>query len=549
MLLLASILLVIVLIVVLIVSGGGTPPAQTLAQSYVDAWAHGNYATMYADLTPAQRNAMSLQGFVAPHNAALGTATATWITPGSAGSPSGNGTVSVPVRVHTRLFGTLHLVFQIPTTGGDHPQVRWSSALVFPGLRPGETLTRHTALGTRGQLLARNGTPLASVSSASNVIGSLGPIPSADATEMQELGYPPDATVGTDGLEKEFEQQLAGTPGGELQEGTRPIGTGTVTPGVNVRTTLSPAMQQLAVTTLGAQTGSIVALLPGSGQIVAVAGTPFSDLQPPGSTFKIITVTGALLHHITTPSTVYPYATSADIDGYTLHNANGEDCGGTLANAFAVSCNSVFAPLGAKLGAANLVDAAQRFGFNQPSPIGFAAESTIPPGSLQSDLDVGSSAIGQGDVLATALQMALAAATIGDGGRRPTPTLAVNSVQPLVRVIPESVAAQVRKLMVDVVAFGTGTAAQIPGVVVAGKTGTAELTTTVSSNCAPGQTCGTGGPQDTDAWFVAFAPARHPRIGVGVLLPNDGAGGASAAPLAQTILAEGLRRTAGGGSI
>src|ERR1019366_9804858 len=94
--------------------------------------------------------------------------------------------------------------------------------------------------------------------------------------------------------------------------------------------------------------------------------------------------------------TVYPYASSTVLDGFTLHDSNGESCGGTLANAFAVSCNSVFAPLGVRLGASRLVGAAEAYGFNAASPISIAAESTIPAAGLTSDFDVGESAIGQG---------------------------------------------------------------------------------------------------------------------------------------------------------
>ena len=107
-----------------------------------------------------------------------------------------------------------------------------------------------------------------------------------------------------------------------------------------------------------------------------------------------------------------------------LNNANGEECGGTLELAFAVSCNSVFAPLGVKLGAARLVATAEAFGFNQRAA-GWPARPRArsrPPRQIQGELDVGSTAIGQGQVLASALQMATVAATIGDGGSRPQPT-------------------------------------------------------------------------------------------------------------------------------
>ena len=228
-------------------------------------------------------------------------------------------------------------------------------------------------------------------------------------------------------------------------------------------------------------------------------------------------------------SDTFPIATEATLDGYRLSNAGGEACGGTLLNAFAVSCNSVFAPLGARLGASRLVATAERFGFNQPTGIPGASESSIPTASsIGDDLAVGSSAIGQGKVLASALEMTDIAATIAMGGRRPIPTLLAGQPSRFVYVTSPRVAALVERMMIAVVQFGTGTAAQIPGVQVAGKTGTAEL----------GNTTGPGGssPQNTDAWFVGYAPVGAPRVVAGALFPAAGAGGATAAPAVHDVL-------------
>src|SRR5262249_7671344 len=145
---------------------------------------------------------------------------------------------------------------------------------------------------------------------------------------------------------------------------------------------------------------------------------------------------------------------------------------------------SVFTPLGVKLGAARLVQTAESFGFNHAPGLVGAATSSIPPASkLSGELDIGSTAIGQGEVLATPLQMALVASTIADGGRRPEPTLLDHQPPRFAgRAIPEQVARTVRRLMIGVVRSGTGTASAISGVTVAGKTGTAELQTPCSEH-------------------------------------------------------------------
>ena len=545
-------LTVIALALLLVLRSGGDPPARALAQQFVGSWARGDYAQMYTQVDDATRQRMPVTAFAAAYRAALATSTATGAVIGRAQPPAG-GTVTVPVTVYTRIWGRIATNFVLPIVGsGAKLRVRWRPWLTFPGVRAGETLTRQTAVAVRARLLARDGTPLANLASASGIIGAVGPIPSDRATVLRDAGYPANAMVGISGLERTFDLQLGGRPGGQLYAGARLIASATPVAGKSVRTSISPSLQSLAETNLGGMEGGVVLLVPSTGEILAAAGTPFSELQPPGSTFKLVTLTGVLLAGLANPNTTFPYQTYTYIDGYKLQNANGESCGGTLANAFAVSCNSVFAPLGVKLGGPRLVDAADRYGFNQPSPIPSVAESTIPPpDSIGSALDIGSSAIGQGQVQATTLQMALIAATIANGGRRPVPTLAFGVRHPAPAVVPLNLARTVRLLMIGVVNHGTGTAAQIPGVVVAGKTGTAELATTATS-CTPdpnnpGSCPGAvpNDPKNTDAWFVAFAPAGAPRVAVGVLLAHDGAGGDTAAPVARVMLEAGLKATSG----
>ncbi len=200
----------------------------------------------------------------------------------------------------------------------------------------------------------------------------------------------------------------------------------------------------------------------------------------------------------------------------------------------------MFAPLGVKVGAKRLVDTAERFGFNRPPGVPGAAISTIPgPDEIGGPLAVGSSAIGQGKVLATPLQMASLAQTIADGGKRTPPRIVADAPRPApIRVTTPRVARQVERMMVAVVRYGTGTAAAIDGVKVAGKTGTAELRNTTES--APSETNEPAG-SDTDAWFAAYAPIKSPKLAVGVLFVKAGAGGETAAPAAKIVLQAGLK--------
>ncbi len=586
-------------------------PAPALAARFAAAWARGDYATMYGELAPSSQREVSASEFARAYREDLMTATAS--SERVAGAPRGaaGGVEVVPVRVDTRLFGTLAESFRLPTVAGPEEGVRvaWSRSLAFPGLRGGEVLSRRTALPPRAALEARDGSVLAEGpasaagqrssplgAAADAVVGEVGPIPSARSGALEAQGVPADAVVGVNGLELAEDERLRGAPGGVLVadrsnapppqgslgsthpaagEGSeRVLASASAQAGDAVRTTISPTVQSAAVSALGGQYGGVVALEPATGQILGVAGIGLDALQPPGLTFKVITVSGVLQAGIATPRSTFPYGTAATLDGVALHNANGEECGGSLVEAFAVSCNSVFAPLGVKLGAARLVATAERFGFNHPTGIAGAPQSTIPPAEeIVGELAVGSSAIGQDEVQASPLEMATVAATIADGGRRPAPSLVLgagDSSGRRVRAINAATARTVRGLMIDVVRFGTGTAAAIPGVVVAGKTGTAELggPPTSPSSCgassserkaaeeraseaehaseAGGCAAEQSNPRNTDAWFAAFAPALHPRIAVAVLMVRDGAGGATAAPVARQVLEAGLRATAQG---
>jgi penicillin-binding protein A len=578
----------------LVGAGHSSPAARNLAARFASAWARRDYATMYSDIDPSSQRRLSVSDFADAYAQADATATATGLQlvgrprevegQTQAQGPAHTQTILVPVRVHTLMFGTLSTSFRLPIEGhGEGVRIAWSRRLLFPGLRRGEQLSRNTTLPARATLLARDGSVLAEGaataagerssplgSTASAVIGSVGAIPAARRELLEGQGVPAGAIVGVSGLELALDDRLRGSPGGELLAGQRVLASVAPRAAAPVRTTISPSVQRAAVAALGGQYGGVVALEPSSGQILAVAGIGLDDLQPPGSTFKMITLTAALQAGLAHPSSTFPYQTATSLDGVKLSNAHGESCGGTLALAFAVSCNSVFAPLGVKIGATRLVATAERFGFNQSPGIVGAVTSTIPAAKqIQGELAVGSTAIGQGEVQASALQMATVAATIADGGRRPEPTFTptAGAVALAVRAMSSSVAHTVRRLMIGVVREGTGTSAAIPNVTVAGKTGTAELGNPTSCSSAPsgsasgessseeshasesesGSGSGSGecltknDPRSTDAWFAAFAPALRPRIVVGVLLVRDGAGGETAAPVARQVLLAGLQ--------
>jgi penicillin-binding protein A len=526
------------LVVGVIVGARHVPSEQQLAERFGTAWSAGDYGAMYHLLSDDARRHVTAAKFTRAYRAAAVTATATGVTAGRPSDPDG-GVVRLPVRVRTRVWGAVAGVVPLPFSGeGDAARIDWHRNLVFPGLDPGESLRRQTALGQRGDILARNGDALvtgpgraAALPAASGLVGELGKAGPALRRKLRPLGYPPDARVGTSGLELALNEQLGGKPGGILRAGRHVLARSAPRAGDNVRTTIDPDAQKAAVAALGDRLGGAAALMP-DGQILALSGIAASDLQPPGSTFKMITLTAVLEAGAAKPSTAFPVQTETHLSGVRLENANGESCGGTLVESFAESCNSVFAPLGAKVGARKLVSTAEKFGFNHPVGIPGFAESTLPAaGKVGDDLAVGSTAIGQGEVQASALEMATVAATIGNRGLRPKLRLELDSRPTYTRATSPRVARTVAKMMVRVVREGTGTAAAIPGVVVAGKTGTAELGNTVDQEGNKNESA-----PDTDAWFAAFAPLRKPRVAVGVLLVQAGAGADVGAPAAHDLL-------------
>jgi cell division protein FtsI/penicillin-binding protein 2 len=525
--------------------------SEKTARAFTLAWERGDYGAMYEHLTDTAQDRVKPAQFVKAYQVANDMATIVRMV---AGHPKdeGNGIVTVPMTVTTRIFGTVRQPLVLHTKDG---KLAWSSNLVFPGVPRGAKLSRTTVAPQRAKLEARGGKTIAggpaddrqypAGSVAQSIAGSIGqPATTDDREALFSRGFPSGTPVGLSGLERAFEVQLAGQPGGKLTAGGKILAQAAPRPAAPVRTTIDLGIQAAAVSALAGRFGGIAALDARTGEVRALAGVAFSAPQPPGSTFKLITATAVLEAHAASLGTQFPVAQQAVIDGVNLQNANGEFCGGTFAQSFAKSCNSVFAPLGVKVGAKRLVSAAERYGFNEQPSIPGALPSTIPaPGSIGSELALGSTAIGQGQVLATPLELASVAQTIASRGIRHRPTLTPGKPpgKP-VRVTSRRIAKEMRTLMLGVVQYGTGVRAAIPGTTVAGKTGTAELETTVPKPGQPPPPSESDEPpgSKTDAWFAGFAPATHPKLAVCVMLVRAGAGGDTAAPAAAQVLSAGL---------
>lgn len=316
--------------------------------------------------------------------------------------------------------------------------------------------------------------------------------------------------------------------------------------GADVQLTLDSRVQQAAVDALAkiGAPGAVVAIRPSTGAILAMASNPSFNLkdvatdytaitkrpdspllnrttqsrQPPGSTFKVITASAAIQEGVAGPSTSFVDTGSYVVNGIPIRNFGGQVFGRhDLTFALTHSVNTTFARLGETLGADRLGERMDAFGFGRRPPL-----TDLPPGEIQasgrfrgttllSDTqpgeDVARIAIGQERVLATPLQMAMVAAAIADGGMLRQPYLVsrvrdrkgdlIRQVHPeeLGQAIRSDVAADISAMMLNVVKEGTGTAAALSGLQVAGKTGTAEISAT-SGNMA---------------WFIGFAPANNPR--------------------------------------
>jgi peptidoglycan glycosyltransferase len=401
----------------------------------------------------------------------------------------------------------------------------------------------------------------------------------------QTIGYS-TASRSQAGLEESMNDYLTGSNtnlSNAFQRTLDRLGGGTVK-GNKLVLTLDPSAQRLAMSQLGTRCGAVVAMDIRTGAVLVLASTPTYDpnlidepggyakvlkirgecggasallnrttagLYTPGSTFKMITAAAALDSGKFKPTSPF-YDPGYCIDyGKAVSNAGNPDQGGvetfgnvTLAQGFEHSINSVFCNVGKALGAKTILDYAKRFGFYSIPPLETPANERRASGLYVGPklfdpkdanlVDAGRLAFGQERMLVTPLQMAMVASTIANKGVVPRPYVVQRVVGPdgsvvkdtksemLGRAIKPTTAAELNTMMVSVVQGGTGTAAQIPGVLVAGKTGTAE----------------TGVPNVYTAWFVCFAPADNPRYAVAVVLEKqlNGFGGSVSAPIAKAVM-------------
>jgi peptidoglycan glycosyltransferase len=533
---------VLLILIVVIAMSAGESDAVRGANRFAAAWARSDYDAMYGQLTGRARKLFPRAAFDQAYRRAAATATLQRVVPGKASDADEGAAVEVTMR--TRVFGRLRGRLEMKMSG---ESVKWSPRLVFPALRRGELLTRRSDPPRRATILDRHrdtivsgpATARAATASGSSIAGVLDSGATVAARDaVYARGFPHSWPTGQSGLEAITEPKVAGTPGGRLYAGRRVVAKAAPRPARAVRTTIDLGLEAAAQTALAGRLGGIAALDARTGRVRALAGIAFSAPQPPGSTFKIVTLASALEGKVAKTSTKFPFSSYALIDGVKLQNANGEVCGGDVAEGFVESCNSVYAPLGVRVGAEKLVSMAERFGWNSPPPFPGARPSTLPEAhEIESKLELGSTAIGQGKVLATPLQLAMVAQTIAAGGRQSKPSVDPHSARAPRRVISTHTAHVIRKLMVGVVARGTGTSANLGRGVVAGKTGTAELESTTGP--AAGQNPDVR--SHTDAWFTSFAPAKKPRIVVGVMLVRAGAGGETAAPAARLVLQAALK--------
>lgn len=410
----------------------------------------------------------------------------------------------------------------------------------------------------RGGIYDHNGQLLAQTQVTGNTKKRVYPTGSLAGTIT---GY--DSIIyGRTGLESSYNKYLLGLTQDRYWTNFQDRLLGKTQYGDDLTLSLDNNLQSLAQNLLGSRKGAVVALNPKTGAVLALYSNPGFDpnnieqiwpqvskqgtdspllnraiqgLYPPGSTMKLITGTLALKNDPGLINKTFASNGTITIDGFTLrdHAAYGQI---SFNDALRVSSNVVFAQLGLDLGKNKFYQGATDFGFNREIPFDIPiSQSTLTKPDRMSKTMLGSSAIGQGEVEATPMEMALVASAIANNGNIMAPYL-VSEVKAhngslVKKTVPRKLFSPaspentrvMKDAMVSVVESGTGTIAKIPGIKVAGKTGTAE------------------NPHgDSHAWFLGFAPADDPQIVVAVIVENVGFGGTEAAPVARAIIEKAL---------
>jgi peptidoglycan glycosyltransferase len=477
-----------------------------------------------------------------------------------------------------RLYGLVALLFALLVAFTS----RWT-IFEAASLR-NNTLNERTRLEQerieRGPILAADGTVLArSMRGPEGVYQRVYPTGELFA---QPIGYDylePD--IGSTGVERFRNKQLNGQSGANLQSVLDQL-QGKEPQGEKVVTTLDPAAQLVAREALGEHEGAVVALDPQTGAVRVMVSTPSYDPNAlrsptgkarqdremnanpptrselnravqfgyaPGSTFKVVTATAAIDTGAYTPESMVSGRNGVPVSGVPLDNDDDESFGEiTLTEALVHSVNTVYAQVAEHVGKRALGRYMERFGFDRKPQLDYPAEEMSASGEHDGErivaptspaVDVGRLGIGQDKLEVTPLQMAEVASAVADHGRLMVPHLTqrivdaegrtVNTISPRVQsvVMKPSTATAVTSMMEAVVKEGTGTAAQIPGIQVAGKTGTAQTQFGDSIN---------------NVWFIAFAPATDPKVAVAVTLKAvPGEGATFAAPVARAVIENLLR--------
>jgi peptidoglycan glycosyltransferase len=468
--------------------------------------------------------------------------------------------VSGPI---VRLFGFIVLLFALLVVFTSRWTVFQASSLNNNPLNV-RTLLDELQI-KRGRILAADGTVLAkSVPAPDHTWNRTYP----NGTLFSHVvGYSIAARGEAAGLEESLGDDLRGIQTGLSsifgQLSPRPVGD-------DVYTTLDVKGQRAAEQALAGQAGSVVAIDPSTGAVKVMYANPtYNNNSPnpaktcgqpdcllnrttqgqyaPGSTFKIVTATAAIDSGMYTENSVINGNSPVTISGVPLNNDGNKSWGPqTLTVAMTQSINTIFAQVAEHVGRPTMTEYMRRFGFYSKPPLDFPSGQIgisrafssngkpFTPGSP--DEDIGRIGIGEGGLLVTPLQMAMVAAAVGNEGTLMTPRLTdrvvdqdgrtVTTINPTVysQVMKPSTAQAVTRMMEKVVEEGTGTAVQLGGISVAGKTGTPQIGPTGSNLTQPA--------------FVAFAPAQHPKIAIAVMVDrsNGGFGGSVAAPIAKAVL-------------